>query len=305
MGLREVSRTSFSSIERENERIRKEINETGADRIPLKGNKRRSITKTVVYFVAGILFFILMWWIVSEVYNTYFMYSLRFPTPSMVFSRLEYMFFGDFKIGNNTIYTHIESSLERWISGFIVGFSIGLILGVILSSNNKLYEFGMVPIGIWQMIPSLAWLPVTILLFGFGTTSAIFIISASVVAPITINIANGLKRVPPVYMKLSKMSEKSWGIRTVRVMIPYAALDVVTGLRIGMANGWRTLISAEMVIGVMIGLGWTINAATGLSSYTTAFACIMIICAIGIVIDRIILANIEKIVRKKMGLEDL
>jgi ABC-type nitrate/sulfonate/bicarbonate transport system, permease component len=295
----------LSLADRENERIRKEINDTGADRIPLKGNKRRSLTKTAAYFIAGILFFIMMWWIVSEIYNTYFMYSLRFPTPSMVFSRLDYMFFGDFKIGNNTIYTHIESSLKRWISGFIVGFSIGLILGVILSSNSKLYEFGMVPVGIWQMIPSLAWLPVTILLFGFGNTSAIFIISASVVAPITINIANGLKRVPPVYIKLSNMSEKTWGIRTLRVTLPYAALDVVTGLRIGMANGWRTLISAEMVIGVMIGLGWTINAATGLSSYTTAFACIMIICAIGIVIDRIILANIEKIVRKKMGLEDL
>ena len=300
-----LKKSQFSSVERENEKIRKGIEETGSDVIVLKGNKRKSVARTLFFLAIGILFFIMMWWIVSETYNKYWMYSLRFPTPEIVFDRLNSLFFDDLKISGETIYTHIIASLKRWMAGFVIGFTIGLLLGVILSSNDKLYEFGMVPVSLWQMVPSLAWLPVTILLFGFGNNAAIFIISASVIAPIAINIANGIRRVPPVYKKLSLMAEKPWDVRTLSVMVPYASLDVVTGLRIGMANGWRTLISAEMVIGVMIGLGWTINAATQLSSYATAFACIVIICAIGVVIDRLILATIEKTVRKKVGLEDL
>ena len=287
---------------RENERICRMIDSTGADIVPLKDGRPRFILRTAVYFVAGILIFMLMWYVVSEIYNAYFMYSLRFPTPQMVFERLGELFFGDMRIGGSTIYMHIEGSLRRWAMGFLLGFSIGGTLGIILSFSDRVYDLLMVPVSIWQMVPSLAWLPVTILLFGFGDVSAVFIISATVIAPIAINIANGIRRVPPVYMKLSLMTEKTWSIRTIRVMVPYSLLDVVAGLRIGMANGWRTLISAEMVIGVMMGLGYTIHAASQLTNYTTAFAALVLICVIGILIDRIILANIERIVRKRTGL---
>lgn len=291
-------------IDREEDLIRQAIRETDGNEIPLSDKRLKSVFTTLLYLGMGILFFILMWWTVSAIYNTYWMYSLRFPTPGMVFERIVDLFLGNMLVSGETIYVHILSSLKRWILGFIIGFSIGLTIGIALSSNTRLYDFGMVPVSIWQMVPSLAWLPITILLFGFGDNSAIFIISASVIAPIAINIANGLRRTPPVYGKMRRMTEKSWSIWTLRVTIPHASLDLVAGLRIGMANGWRTLISAEMVIGVMIGLGYTIDASSQLSSYTTAFACIVIICIIGILIDRVVLANIEKSVRRRSGLEE-
>ena len=276
----------------------------GKDVVHLKNAKPRSVAKIFILLIGGLLIFLAMWWAVAEYYNEFMMYSIRFPTPDAVFRRLGDLFAGDMKIAGKSIYTHMAWSLKRWAAGFLIGFSIGFVLGILLSVSDRLHDLLMVPVSIWQMVPSLAWVPVTILLFGFGDMAAIFIISATVLAPIAINICNGIKRVPPVCTRLSLMAEKSWGIRTVRVMIPYASLDVVTGLRIGMANGWRTLISAEMVVGISIGLGYTITAASAMSNYVTAFAALVLICVIGIIIDRIILANAEKIVRKRMGLED-
>ncbi len=289
---------------KEDRKIIDAIMETGNDRIPLDNNRARTFARVLFFFVAGIAAFIIMWAVVSAIYNEYFMYALKFPTPLMVWDKLVDLFIKGSTISSIPITEHLESSLYRWMVGFIIGFTVGLLLGVILSMNDKLYDFGMVPVSIWQMIPSLAWMPVTILIFGFGDRSAIFIISATVIAPIAINVANGLRRVPPVYRKLALMGEKDWFVRLFGIMIPYASLDVVTGLRIGMANGWRTLISAEMVVGVARGLGFSISMATEHSSYTTAFACIVIICTVGVIIDRIILANVEKFVRKKSGMED-
>ena len=277
---------------------------TGEDVVVLNDARPRSIARIAFMLVCGILIFLALWFVVAEVYNTYFMYSLRFPTPAAVFDRLGDLFFGDMKISGKSIYDHVQWSLRRWMAGFAIGFSVGFIVGILLSVSDRLYDILMVPLSIWQMVPSLAWIPVTILLFGFGNIAAIFIISATVLAPIAINVCNGIKRIPPVYKRLSLMTEKTWGIRMMRVMVPYASLDIVTGLRIGMAQGWRTLISAEMVVGVSVGLGYTISAATNMSNYVTAFSALALICIIGIIIDRIVLANIEKAVRKKMGLEE-
>ena len=289
---------------KEDRKIIDTILTTGENRIPLKSKTAMTFGRVLFFFVAGIAAFIVMWAVVATIYNEYFMYALKFPTPVAVWDKLVSLFADGSTISSIPITEHLRSSLFRWVIGFLLGFTVGLTLGVILSSNDKLYDFGMVPVSIWQMIPSLAWMPVTILLFGFGDKSAIFIISATVIAPIAINVANGLRRVPPVYRKLSLMGEKDWFVRMFGVMIPYASLDVVAGLRIGMANGWRTLISAEMVVGVARGLGFSISMATEHSSYVTAFACIVIICTVGVIIDRIILANVEKYVRRKSGMGD-
>ena len=70
-----------------------------------------------------------------------------------------------------------------------------------------------------------------------------------------------------------------------------------------MANAWRMLIAAEMVVGVAVGLGYAIQIETAYMDYVTAFACILIICVIGLVIDKLILANVESYASKRLGLE--
>ena len=207
----------------------------------------------------------------------------------------------DFSVLGTDIVVHMKYSLIRWIKGFCIAAVVGVTLGILMSLDDRIYRLGIVPVNILQMIPGLAWYPVCILLFGLGETSAIFIIAITVISPIAINICNGLRRVPKVNIRVADMCGKSYAEKFVEILLPFAALDFITGFRIGMANAWRMLIAAEMVVGVAVGLGYAIQIETAYLDYVSAFACIVIICIIGILIDKVFFGTIESYASKKLG----
>lgn len=291
----------FSSREK---KIGELIGTTDENVIDIGSQTALSVGKKLMIFALGIAFVIVFWFLVALWYNTYMAVSIDFPDPVSSFQRLYEFFATNYTILGQSIEKHTEASLIRWVKGFGIAFIIGMILGLVLGSSPRLYDFGIVPVNILQLIPGLAWFPVTILLFGFGEKSAVFIIAITVISPIAISVANGLRRVPVVNMRVAAMSGRSRFETFTEVLIPFAALDILSGLRIGMANGWRMLISAEMVVGVAVGLGYAIQITTGYLDYVSAFACIILICIIGLVIDNVILANLERYARRKLGMED-
>ena len=271
--------------------------------ISLGNQKPRKMLINIAIFLVGIAFVLLVWQIAADYYNTHLMRSLKFPNPADSFDMLFYLMDDSHLVLRYTLWEHLFASMGRWIKGFGIAVVIGTVLGIIMGMNDTVYKFASVPVNIIQMIPGLAWFPVTILLFGFGDKSAIFIIAITVISPIAFNISAGLRRVPEVNLRVAKMSGKSTWDTLLDVLLPFAIIDIIGGFRIGMANSWRMLIAAEMVVGVAVGLGYTINQTANLTNYPAAFAGIIIICVVGLVIDKLIFANIESIARNKMGLE--
>ncbi|WP_400203360.1 ABC transporter permease [Candidatus Methanomassiliicoccus intestinalis] len=284
--------------------ISERLADSKGDVIPLGNRAPRNFLKSAAILLIGIIFVLLVWWITSEYYNTYMIKTLRFPTPGETFDTLWYYLDSTHKLLRYTLYEHVAASMERWIKGFVLAFIIGMTLGILMGINDKIYKFGSVPVNILQMIPGLAWFPVTILLFGFGDKSAIFIIAVTVISPIAFNVAAGLRRVPQVNLRVARMSGRTRFETLTEVLLPFSLIDIIGGLRIGMANSWRMLIAAEMVVGVAVGLGYAINQTTNMTDYPAAFAGIVIICVIGLVIDKLIFANVEKYARNKLGMEE-
>jgi ABC-type nitrate/sulfonate/bicarbonate transport system permease component len=87
-----------------------------------------------------------------------------------------------------------------------------------------------------------------------------------------------------------------------RVLLPAASLQMLNGLRIGLANGWRVLIAAEMVVGVGLGLGYVLVQARWSLDYEAAFVSILVICAIGLFIEKVLFSVAERRVRDRLGL---
>ncbi len=282
------------------DRIRESIMDS--DDIDLGDQTGRKVLITIAYFIAGLLFCVFVWWAFAAYYNEFLAVHITFPTPVECIDRVFEFFTTDFTVLGQDILTHLKYSLSRWIKGFFIAAVIGVIIGAAMGSDDRIYRFGMVPVNILQMVPGLAWYPVCILLFGLGEKSAIFIIAITVISPVAINVCNGLRRVPKVNMRVAQMCGKNRADIFVDVQLPFAAMDFITGFRIGMANAWRMLIAAEMVVGVAVGLGYAIQLETAFLDYTTAFACILIICAVGLIIDKVIFANIESYVSRRLGL---
>ncbi len=285
----------------ENEIVRNAVLNDGLNEVYVGSQTAKNILIKTGYFLAGILICLLIWQIFGTFFNENIAKHIFFPLPLECFERMIEFFTEDFSVLGTDIVVHMKYSLIRWIKGFYIAAVIGVVLGILMSLDDRIYKLGIVPVNILQMIPGLAWYPVCILLFGLGETSAIFIIAITVISPIAINICNGLRRVPKVNIRVADMCGKSYAEKFVEILLPFAALDFITGFRIGMANAWRMLIAAEMVVGVAVGLGYAIQIETAYLDYVSAFACIVIICIIGILIDKVFFGTIESYASKRLG----
>ena len=272
--------------------------------VDVRGGRARDRAKTFGSIVAGLTVVLAIWGLFALFFNGTGASALRFPTPVETFARLgEYLFEGRSLYGQS-IYAHVGASVQRLLVAFSLAAAFGIVLGSVLGYFTRIYAIGMAPVSIFQMIPGLAWLPIAILLFGLGDESAVFIIFAVSSMVITVDVAGGIRMVPAVLVRAAKMAGASGPAIFLKVLVPQASVSIINALRVGMSSAWRVLIAAEMVVGTGIGLGYSIELTRDLLDYVGAFACIAVICVIGLAIDRVVLATLEKAIRHRLGLEE-
>lgn len=295
-------------IVRSSERKRREMAEhlrtlpKDEDDIPLADDTVRRTLSGAVTILIGIMIVFLAWTIIAWYHDAFMMRGIPFPTPVETLEQLWSYLAGD-RMYRFTIWDHTAASVERWIIGYTIAVLIGISVGMALSASSVTYNIGIIPVNVIQMIPGLAWIPVAFLLFGVGGNAAIFIIAMSAIPPVAINSAAGMRRVPRVNLRVAQMAGLSRVQMYDRVLLPYAAVDIVSGLRIGMGSAWRMLIAAEMVVGVGVGLGFVIEQSASMGFYIASFVSIIMICAIGLFLDRVVFARIENYTKRKLGTE--
>ncbi|MBP7087095.1 MAG: ABC transporter permease subunit [Methanomassiliicoccales archaeon] len=272
----------------------------GRSHFEFQPETRRLILSNSLNIAIGIALVIAVWWVVAEA-----MISTRgalFPTPPETFSALWEALTGS-EVNGETIYFHTWSSLLRWGAGYAIALLIGVLAGIAFGTLSRVYDMGMVSVYVIQMIPGLAWVPIAMLIFGLGESATVFIILMTAMPPIIINTAGGIRQVPPVYTRVARMSGKDRAALFTGILIPAASLSIIDGMRIGLANGWRVLIAAEMVLGAMVGLGATIYDSRYSLDFVSAFICIIVICFIGLAIEKLFFAGLENVVRNRLGLD--
>jgi len=189
------------------------------------------------------------------------------------------------------------------------GLVLGIILAVLLSSLSILsHTFsGLVETlcSIGNPLPGIALLPLIILWLGTGTNSIIIIIVHSVLWPMVLSISTGFKSIPKIYKEIGQnYGLSSYGIIRL-IMIPASLPYLLTGIKIGWARAWRALISAEMVFGAAGGkggLGWYIFKNRVFMDTTGMFAGLVVIIAIGVLVEDLIFNKIENSTIKKWGM---
>ncbi len=223
----------------------------------------------------------------------------EFPTPADCLARLLALLRGETLYGYSLRQHVLSSFLRRWLAGYALAVGFGLGLGLVVGVSRRLRDLVMPLAYMIQLIPGLAWIPIALLLFGIGNTATVFMIFVTALAPIIINTSGGLQAVPGIYLRAARMMGASWPRTFFQVMLPAAHPEVVNGLRIGFANGWRVLIAAEMIVGVGLGLGYTIIQARWSLDFEAAFVCIVLICAIGLLFEKVVFAAIERRVTER------
>jgi len=226
--------------------------------------------------------------------------GVPFPTPWDTLTRLFVLLRG-VPLQEHTIYRHTWDSLFRWGVGFGIAAVIGMLLGL-LAVWRRSIERVVLPLAYaLQLIPGPAWIPVALLLFGVGAWATIFMIAATAFAPVAINVATGVRHIDETLVRAARMMGVDGSALFFRVLVPGSLPSILSGLRIGLGNGWRVLVAAEMVVGTGTGLGYEIIQARWTLDYPAAFACILVICAVGFAMEQLVFRPIERRTVERWG----
>lgn len=226
--------------------------------------------------------------------------GVAFPTPGDTALSLLKLF-GGMELAGRPIYAHVADSLVRWAWGFGVAAVAAVVYGLLAGCRRVVEELTVPIVHMLQLVPGLAWIPVALLVFGIGERATIFMIAVTAFSPIAINVLSGVKRVDGTFVRAGRMLGARGPGLFVRVLIPGSLPSILSGLRIGMGNSWRVLVAAEMVVGTGTGLGYAIIQSRWTLDYPAAFACVAIICLIGLVLDRCVFAVIERATVERWG----
>lgn len=249
------------------------------------------MTRNVLKSMVPLIIVIVIWQTVSI--SVHALRGVTFPSPWHTFVKL-FLLLGGQNLADHTLYQHISSSLGRWLTGFGIAASLGVTYGLV-AGRSRAFENATSQIPhLLLLIPGLAWIPVAILMFGIGELSTIFMIAITAVAPIAINVLAGIKRVDIALVRAARMMGAGKKTLFFQVLVPGALPEIISGLRIGLGSGWRVLVAAEMVVGTGTGLGYSIIQSRWTMDYTSSFACIIVICAIGLFFEQVIFKPLER-----------
>jgi len=155
-------------------------------------------------------------------------------------------------------------------------------------------------------LPSIALLPLAMIWFGLGEGSIIFVLIHAVLWSVALNTHSGFKSVSPTW----RMVGQNYGLSQIayvgKILIPGALPSILTGLKIGWAFAWRTLIAAELVFGVSSsggGLGWYIYQNKNLLEIPNVFAGLLMVIVFGLVVENLVFRTLERRTVRRWGMQ--
>lgn len=218
-----------------------------------------------------------------------------FPSPAEVF----WAFWTDLRSG--VLFRNLGVSLLSLGLGFLVGTAVAVPLGYLMGLSRASRNFFDPIVNLLQAIPGLAWIPFAILWFGLGQGAVTFIIVMSVLFPVLHNLLTGIRLVQPVLIEASQTLGARRAAIIVHVIFPSTLPNLMTGLRLGIAFGFRSLVGGEMIASTD-GIGYAIFNA---QQYFQSARIVVGMLAIGItwlLMDRLILRPIEQRTTTRWGL---
>lgn len=247
----------------------------------------------VIFLVLLIALWQGVYWLGVDVLSLWKFYSV--PSPVGVFEKLIALTKG------GTLPVAILNSLLRGIAGYAIAVVIGFALGFLINHFAYLQKnLKPVVLGI-QTLPSVCWVPFSILWFGLSTQAILFVVVMGAAFSIAISVDNAIKNIPPIYVKAALTMGANKRQLYTKVIWPAALPELVSGLKQGWSFAWRALMAGE-VMTTSIGLGQTLITGRDLADINQVMLVMLVIVAIGILIDKCIFTKIEKKLLKKRGL---
>jgi NitT/TauT family transport system permease protein len=200
----------------------------------------------------------------------------------------------------------VLNSVILLLKGYAIGLALALVLTIFAMVSRVGNDFLETLTSAFNPLPAVALLPLALLWFGLGDIAIIFVLVHSVLWAVALNTHSGFRSVSNTL----RMVGRNYGLRgprlIMKILIPAAFPSILTGLKIGWAFAWRTLIAAELVFGVSSGkggLGWYIYENKNMLDIPSVFGGLLTVILIGLLVENVIFRNIEVVTVRRWGMQ--
>ena len=238
--------------------------------------------------------------------------ELMFPTFSATGAALfSALFYED-------LLTNVWNSLSLLVMGYVIGIGIAAVLVVFGVWTRFGSDLLTTLTAMLNPLPAIALLPMAMLWFGLGPAAIVFTLLHSIIWPVALNTHAGFMGVS----ETQRMVGRNYGLGGLpyiyKILIPAAFPSILTGLRIGWAFAWRTLIAAELVFGGQVadtsgqlgaeggnsgGLGWIIFQNQMENQTPYVFAGLFTVILVGVILENGFFRAIEDRTIRRWGMQ--
>ena len=222
-----------------------------------------------------------------------------FPGPAATLANL-----GD-QLRTALLWHAIRTTVQRAVVGFGLAVVIGTVVGALVSRIAPLRAAVGSLITALQTMPSIAWFPFAIILFGSNTSAILFVIVLGAAPSIANGLIAGVDYTPPLLLRAGKMM----GLRRFSLyrylILPASLPALVAGLRQGWAFAWRSLLAGELLVEIINqpSLGVLLTNAQDQADMESATAIIIVILILGIIVHTLF-GLADRAIRRRWGLTD-
>jgi NitT/TauT family transport system permease protein len=224
--------------------------------------------------------------------------SYVLPGPITVFGRLAT------DIGGSDLLTAVAITLRRAAVGFGLALLIGCVVGVAIVQVRALRIAASSFVTGLQTMPSIAWFPLAILLFGVSEQAIMFVVVLGAAPSIANGLISGVDQIPRILLRAGRMLGAR-GVASYRhIVLPAALPSFVGGLKQGWAFAWRSLMAGELLVIVagQTSIGVRLQQSRDFVDAPGLLSTMLVILLIGVVVDGFVFGSLDRSIRRRWGL---
>jgi len=202
---------------------------------------------------------------------------------------------------DGTFLRGVAVSMRRILIGYSISLAFGTLAGLIIGRIRWVDEtVGSFLLSL-QTLPSICWLPLAVIWFGLNEKAIQFVVIMGAILAITIHTNDGVKNIPPIYVRAGRnLGARGWRL-LFGVILPATLPSILTGAKLGWSFAWRSLMAAELLF-VSLGLGQLLMVGRELNDMAQVVAVMLVIIGLGLLVDNLVFDRLERRVRRLWGL---
>lgn len=258
-------------------------------------DRLRSIWSSLWPKLAAVAIVLLVWQLIVW---AKFRPEWALPAPLAVLGELTRDIFGP-DLPRATLIT-----MQRAAIGFGLALTIGTLLGLAIVRSKLLRTAVASLITGLQTMPSIAWFPFAILIFGLTEPAIMFVVILGAAPSIANGLIAGVDQIPRILLRAGQVLGARGFDRYRHVVLPAALPSFIGGLKQGWAFAWRSLMAGELlvIIANQPSIGVRLQFAREFSKASEMLATMIVILFIGIVIDALFFGTLDRRIRRRWGL---